>query len=218
MTHEFKTPISTISLASEILINTDGCKQPEKIKQYGKIVQEEINRMKIQVEQVLRMAQLDKNEYELNKEEVDIHDLIQNAIHNLFIEEIDKRVSIQYKFEALQSSIMVDPIHFSNIIKNLIDNSCKYSNGSNLQIEISTLNVAEGIKISIADNGIGIAPEYQKYIFDKFYRVPTGNVHNVKGTGIGLYYVKVMTEAHGGTITVDSQVGKGTRFDIIFPI
>jgi two-component system phosphate regulon sensor histidine kinase PhoR len=111
---------------------------------------------------------------------------------------------------------MVDPLHFANIIKNLVENSYKYSN-DNPVIDIYTANIDGGILISVVDQGIGIAPENQKYIFDKFYRVPTGNVHDVKGTGIGLYYVKIMTEAHGGSITVQSELGKGSRFNIFLP-
>ncbi len=216
MTHEFKTPLSTIALASEVLIQANRDTPGEKIKKYAQIIHEENRRMQTQVEQVLRMAQLDKKEYVLNKEEVDVHDLIQSAIENLFLDEHEKPVNIQYKFEALRSTCMLDPIHFSNIIKNLIDNSCKYTNGK-ANIQILTQNQNEGIIISVIDNGIGIAPENLKYIFDKFYRVPTGNVHNVKGSGIGLYYVKIMTEAHGGEVSVTSEVGKGSRFDLYFP-
>lgn len=216
MTHELKTPISTIAITSEMLMKMDVSKQPEKIQKYARIIHEENHRMQLQVEHVLRMAQLDKREYELNREEVDIHELIQNAIDNFFVDLQQKQVSLHYHFEATRSTAMVDPLHFSNIIKNLVDNSCKYSRGEPV-IDIFTANVDGGIQISVVDQGIGIAPQNQKYIFDKFYRVPTGNVHDVKGTGIGLYYVKIMTEAHGGTITVKSEPGKGSRFDIFIP-
>ncbi len=216
MTHELKTPISTIAITTEMLRRTDSQKNPEKYEKYIRIIQEENKRMQMQIEQVLRMAQLDKNEYELNKEEVDIHELIQNAVDNYFVDMQEKPVHLFYHFEATRSTLMVDPLHFSNIIKNIIDNSYKYTHG-NPVIEIFTVNVDGGLKISIKDNGIGIAPENQKYIFDKFYRVPTGNIHNVKGTGIGLYYVKIMTEAHGGHVSVNSELGKGTNFDIFIP-
>lgn len=216
MTHELKTPISTIAITSEMLMKPEATKNPDKIQKYARIINEENHRMQLQVEHVLRMAQLDKKEYELNKEEVDLHELIQNAIDNFFVDLHQKRVSLHYHFEATRSTAMVDPLHFSNIIKNLVDNSCKYSK-SDPVIDIYTVNIDGGIQISVVDQGIGIAPENQKYIFDKFYRVPTGNVHDVKGTGIGLYYVKIMTEAHSGTITVKSEPGKGARFDIFIP-
>lgn len=216
MTHELKTPISTIAITSEMLMKLDATKSGEKIQKYARIIHEENRRMQLQIEQVLRMAQLDKKDYELNKEEVDLHELIQNAIDNLFVDLQEKRVSLHYHFEATRSTAIVDPLHFSNIIKNLVDNSYKYSYDDPV-IDIYTSNVDGGIMISVVDKGIGIAPENQKYIFDKFYRVPTGNVHNVKGTGIGLYYVKIMTEAHGGNITVKSEPGKGSRFDVFIP-
>jgi two-component system, OmpR family, phosphate regulon sensor histidine kinase PhoR len=216
ITHEFKTPISTISLASEILVNVKSEIHLEKVNRYAKIIQEENRRMQTQVEQVLRMSRLDKNEYEINKEETDVHELLHNAIHNLCLDLGDKVVAVKYKLEANKSNIMVDPIHLTNIIKNLVENACKYSNG-NPQIEVSTSNVPEGVVISVEDNGIGISPDKQKHIFDKFYRVPTGNVHDVKGSGIGLYYVKVMVEAHDGKVKVKSEPGKGSRFDVFLP-
>lgn len=216
MTHELKTPISTIAITSEMLMKMDAAKSADKIQKYARIIHEENHRMQLQIEQVLRMAQLDKKDYELNKEEVDLHELIQSAIENLFVDLQQKRVSLHYHFEATRSTAVVDPLHFSNIIKNLVDNSYKYSKDDPV-IDIFTVNIDGGIQISVVDQGIGIAPENQKYIFDKFYRVPTGNVHDVKGTGIGLYYVKIMTEAHGGTISVKSEPGKGSRFDIFIP-
>jgi two-component system, OmpR family, phosphate regulon sensor histidine kinase PhoR len=216
MTHEFKTPISTISLASEILVNVNSEVHLEKVNRYAKIIQEENRRMQSQVEQVLRMSRLDKNEYELNKEETDIHELVQNAIHNLCLDLGNKSVDIKYKLDAKKFNIIADPIHVTNIVKNLVENACKYCIGDP-QIELSTTNVPEGIVISVEDNGIGISTDKQKLIFDKFYRVPTGDVHNVKGTGIGLYYVKVMVEAHNGKVNVRSEPNKGARFDVFLP-
>jgi two-component system phosphate regulon sensor histidine kinase PhoR len=216
MTHEFKTPISTISLASEILVNVNNETHLEKVSRYAKIIQEENRRMQTQVEQVLRMSRLDRNEYELNKEETDVHDLLHNAIHNLCLDLGDRSVNVNYKLDAKKPYIMADQIHLTNIVKNLVENACKYSNG-NPVINVETTNVPDGIVISIEDNGIGISHDKQKYIFDKFYRVPTGDVHDVKGSGIGLYYVKVMVEAHNGKVNVKSEPGKGSRFDIILP-
>jgi two-component system phosphate regulon sensor histidine kinase PhoR len=217
MTHELKTPISTISLASEILVNSNAETSQEKIQQYAKIIYEENERMRSQVDQALRIAQLDKGEFEINKEETDVHELIQAAVNNLYLDHCGKPVEIVYQLNAAKALIMADPLHLSNIIKNLIENACKYSK-ENLKIEISTFNIDDKIIISVKDNGIGISAEHQKYIFDKFYRVPTGDVHDVKGFGIGLYYVKVMTEAHSGKIEVKSEPGKGSRFDIYLPL
>ena len=216
MTHEFKTPISTISLASEILVNSNKETSIEKIHQYAKIIYDENQRMRSQVEQVLRMAQLDKNEYELNKEEIDVHELIKNAVGSLWLENYEKSAKINYIFNASNYKITADPVHLSNIIKNLVENAYKYS-CDNPEIEISTTSDEKGVFISVKDNGIGIAENYLKYIFDKFYRVPTGNVHDVKGFGIGLYYVKIMAEAHSGKVSVESEIGKGSKFTIFLP-
>lgn len=216
ITHEFKTPISTISLASEILVNVKEEGHLEKVTRYAKIIQEENNRMQKQVDQVLRMSRIDKNEYEINKEETDIHELLHNAIHNLCLDLGDKAVNVKYILEAPKPSIMVDPIHLTNIVKNLVENACKYST-CDPYIKVSTSNTSEGIIISVEDNGIGIAQDKHKHIFEKFYRVPTGDVHDVKGSGIGLYYVKVMVEAHNGKVTVKSEPGKGSRFDVFLP-
>lgn len=216
MTHEFKTPISTIALASEILVNSNGDTGLDKIQRYSKIIMEENERMQSHVEQVLRMTKLDKGGYDLSKEETDVHELIQNAVHNLCLEHCDREVDMRYKFSALKPVIMADQVHLTNIIKNLVENAYKYSPEKPV-IEIETANNSDGIIVSISDNGIGISHDKQKYIFEKFYRVPTGNVHNVKGFGIGLYYVKVMAEAHKGRIGVKSEPGKGSRFELFLP-
>ena len=217
MTHEFKTPISTISLASEVLLNANKNTNIEKIHQYSKIIFDENLRMRSQVEQVLRMAQLDKGEYEINKEETDIHELITNSVNSLYLEHCSKPVDFVFSFNAENHVLNIDIMHIGNVIKNLVENAYKYS-CNNPKIEIYTFNKDSGIIISIKDNGIGIDSVYQQYIFDKFYRVPTGDIHNVKGFGIGLYYVKVIVNAHGGHITVKSEIEKGSKFDIFLPI
>lgn len=216
MTHEFKTPLSTISLASEVLLSVNKEITYEKITRYARIIFEENQRMQSQVEQVLRMAKLDRGEYEVQKEETDLHELIQNAVHNLCLEHSDKEVKITYNLKAENHVLMADQIHITNIVKNLVENAYKYSNKMP-EIEISTHNLDNGVAISVKDNGIGIASDKLKYIFDKFYRVPTGNVHDVKGFGIGLYYVKIMTEAHAGKVSVKSTLGVGSKFDVFLP-
>ena len=216
MTHEFKTPISTVSLASEILVNSNRDTSLEKIHRYSKIIFDENQRMRSHVDQVLRMAQLDQGDFEIKKEDTDIHQLLSSSVSNLCLEHLGEPTSINFHFEAKIHNISVDPLHFSNIAKNLIENACKYSKNKAI-IDIYTKDSPNGIIISFIDNGIGIDVLYQKYVFDKFFRVPTGNIHDVKGFGIGLYYVKKMVEAHAGKITLKSELGKGCTFDIYIP-
>jgi two-component system phosphate regulon sensor histidine kinase PhoR len=216
MTHEFKTPISTVSLASEILVNTNKDTNIEKIHRYAKIIYDENLRMRSQVDQVLRMAQLDQGDFDINKEDTDVHELLSSTINGLCLEHLGQPAKINFHLNAKKFNIMADPIHLGNIAKNLVENACKYSK-ENTIINIYTSSNSEGITLSFVDNGIGIDTEYHKYIFDKFYRIPTGNIHDVKGFGIGLYYVKKMVEAHSGKIIVKSELGKGCCFEIFIP-
>ena len=217
ITHEFKTPISTISLASEILVNVNQASHIDKVKRYANIIQEENRRMQMQVEQVLRMSKLDKKEFELNKENIDLNELVTNAVENLCLDLDNPAIKVHFSMSDKKIEMGADPVHLTNIVKNLIDNACKYSKG-NPQITVSTSLNNTHATVSIADKGIGIEHDKLKYIFEKFYRVPTGDVHDVKGSGIGLYYVKVMTEAHGGKVIVKSELGKGSQFDIVLPL
>lgn len=217
MTHEFKTPLSTISLASEVLLNASECLDKEKIKQYAQIIHTENQRMRKQVDQVLQMAILDRGEYELNKTIIDAHAVIRSTVRSLCLEHSNSDVKISYELHAVNSSIAADPLHFTNIILNLVDNAIKYS-GVSPEITISTQNKNNMLGICVTDNGIGINSSDQQHIFDKFYRVHTGNVHNVKGFGIGLYYVKMLVEAHGGNIHVESETSKGSTFCIQLPL
>ncbi|NOZ47836.1 MAG: HAMP domain-containing histidine kinase [Chlorobi bacterium] len=214
MTHEFKTPISTISLASEVLLKNN--LPEEKILKYSKVIFDENQRLKVQVERVLQMARLDKGNLKLKISEFDLHELIKDNVENLCLEHCNKPVSLIYQFYATNSVIKADKAHITNIITNLIDNASKYSY-DNLRITISTKNVKTGVIITIKDNGIGITKDTLKHIFDKFYRVPTGNIHNVKGFGLGLNYVKMLVLAHSGTISVSSELKKGTAFKIFLP-
>jgi two-component system phosphate regulon sensor histidine kinase PhoR len=216
MTHEFKTPISTVSLASEILVNSNKDTSQEKIHRYAKIIFDENQRMRSHVDQVLRMAQLDQGDFEIKKQDIDFHELIQSTINGLCLEHLGEPAIINYHFDAKVHNIFADPLHIGNIVKNLIENACKYSK-TNTVIDIYTRNSNDGIIVTFVDNGIGIDVPYQKYIFDKFYRVPTGNIHDVKGFGIGLYYVKKMIDAHSGKINLKSELGKGCSFEIFIP-
>ncbi|MCK5821678.1 MAG: HAMP domain-containing histidine kinase [Bacteroidales bacterium] len=217
MTHEFKTPIANISLASEVLMRNETKKSEQKIDQYAKIIYQENLRMKSQVERVLQVALRNRDDLTVHTEVTDIHSLIKEAVSHICLTDCQEGVKIEYLFKAKSSVISIDPMHFTNIVHNLIDNAQKYSE-SNTEIEIRTKTDNNKIIIDFQDNGIGISAESQKQIFEKFFRVSTGNVHNVKGFGLGLNYVKTMVEAQGGKISLQSDLGKGSCFTIAFPL
>jgi two-component system phosphate regulon sensor histidine kinase PhoR len=217
MTHEFKTPLSTISISTDVLLQPNIVNNPERLMSYVTIIQDEANRLKNQVERVLQMAKLEKSKLKLNKEPYDIHLLIKQAIENLKLTIYNNGGKVVLELNAKDSIVNIDKLHIQNIIYNLLDNAIKYS-AENLAITITTNNTKLGIEIAIADNGIGISADAIKFIFDKFYRVPTGNVHDVKGFGLGLNYVKIMTEAHKGNIRVQSELNKGTTFYMWLPL
>lgn len=216
MTHEFKTPISTISLAAEMLNDDSIIKTPEKQQRFVKMIRDENKRLSILVESILQTSILDKGEFKLKRSDVDVHDIINQAIQNTQLLIDQRHGTITKHLEAVNFVINADRVHLTNIIFNLIDNAIKYTKDSPT-ILISTKDVENGIEISIKDNGIGISKENQRKIFDKFYRVPTGNVHNVKGFGLGLSYVQAVVQKHNGTIHVDSELGKGSTFKIVMP-
>ena len=217
MTHEFKTPISTISIASEVLLHSGEDSTPERINKYARIIYDENIRMRAQVERVLQVARLDRDEFKLNKSEFDLHTLVKDTVMNFCFERCEEETTVQYHLNAKQHSLQADEMHIKNVVTNLIDNAIKYSrNGT--RIDIHTVNKNDGIILTIEDNGIGMSQEAIRHIFDKFYRVPTGNIHNVKGFGLGLYYVKNIVDAHGGHIEVKSELNKGSRFDVYLPL
>ena len=216
MTHEFKTPISTISLASEVLLHSESGPSDDRIKKYSKIIFDENQRMRNQVERVLSMAQHEKGELRLKKTKTDIHELITNTTKNLIFGDSEKKLQLKFGFNATKSTLNLDELHITNVIKNIVENAYKYSHKDPL-LEIITTDFQNGVLISFKDYGTGMSHETQKHIFEKFYRVPTGNVHNVKGFGLGLYYVKTMVEAHGGYVSVQSELNKGSRFDVYLP-
>lgn len=216
MTHEFKTPISTIAISSEVLKDPSIVHTPERLLNYATIIQNENQRLKQQVERVLQMAQLDNEDPGLKKEECDIHELIREVVKNNSLAIESKQGNVLLKLDARESFLNLDKLHFTNVIYNLLDNALKYNHGQP-EITIATRNLNGHLQISISDNGIGIPPEGQKKIFHKFYRVPTGNVHNVKGFGLGLNYVKLIVENHDGKISLESVPGKGSIFTLDFP-
>ncbi len=216
MTHEFKTPISTISLASEMLSDSSIAQTPDKQKRFLKMIRDENKRLSVLVESILQTSILDKGEFKLKLTELDVHEIINTAISNTQLLIDQRKGQINTHLNAQKFILYADKVHLTNIVFNLIDNAIKYSREVP-QIGISTYNTPEGIMIEIKDNGIGISKENQRKIFDKFYRVPTGNVHNVKGFGLGLSYVLAVILKHNGTIAVDSEVGKGSTFKLHLP-
>ena len=216
MTHEFKTPISTISLAAEMLNDDSVTKTPEKQQRFVKMIRDENKRLSILVESILQTSILDKGEFKLKRSDLDVHEIINQAIQNTQLLIDQRQGNITKQLGATNCLINADRVHLTNIIFNLIDNAIKYTKDSP-NILISTKDTLDGIEISVKDNGIGISKENQRKIFDKFYRVPTGNVHNVKGFGLGLSYVLAVVQKHNGTINVESEIGKGSTFRIRMP-
>jgi two-component system, OmpR family, phosphate regulon sensor histidine kinase PhoR len=215
MTHEFKTPISTIAISTEVLKQPGIVQFPERLLNYATIIENENQRLKQQVERVLQMARLDKEDLGLKKETLNVHELIREAVKNKSFQSAG--VSIHLHLEAASSSVAVDKLHMVNVLYNLLDNGIKYNNHTP-EIRVSTRSSKKSIEIEIQDNGIGIHKDNQKKIFNRFYRVPTGNLHDVKGFGLGLSYVKRIVEAHEGKITVCSELGIGSKFTIQLPL
>jgi len=216
MTHEFKTPISTIAISAEVLKNPGIIHTPERLLNYVTIIQNENHRLKQQVERVLQMARLDKEDIGLKKEQVDIHELICEAVKNITPSLQSKNGKINMDLNAMHNLVLVDRLHFINVFYNLLDNAIKY-NHSSPEIIIRTHVDNKVLLISVSDNGIGISEENHKKIFHKFYRVPTGNIHDVKGFGIGLNYVKLIVEKHEGKVSLQSDLDKGSTFTIAIP-
>lgn len=216
MTHELKTPIATISLASEMLRDKTISSKEENRLKYAGIIYEENKRLANHVEQVLQLARLEKGEIQLNLVNTDIHEVIRNVIHQFTLICEEEEGTIQTDFQASPSYLMADEMHLTNAIKNLVDNAFKY-NDKKPVITIRTRNAEKGIMVYVKDNGIGLSRENQTRIFEKFYRVQKGNVHDTKGFGLGLNYVKSIVEAHQGTITVDSKLKEGTTFVMYLP-
>jgi len=216
ITHEFKTPISTISLASEVLLSSTKDEPESRIAKYSKIIFDENQRMRSQVDRVLKMALLEQGNYKLEKEPVNMNEFIENFVNNLCLDECSDDFRMHYQFNAKNDRVHIDVLHFGNIINNLVNNAIKYSKDT-IDIKIGSDNKENSFVFFVEDKGIGISKDQIPNIFEKFYRVPTGNIHNVKGFGIGLYYVKSLVTAHNGNIKVSSEPGKGSRFDIEIP-
>jgi two-component system, OmpR family, phosphate regulon sensor histidine kinase PhoR len=214
MTHEFQTPISTIKIATEVLSQNKIIENPERMQKYVSIIRQENNRLKNQVEAVLATAKMGKGKIELDIQLQELHQILNEASESVSAGLVD---GFSMNLQANRTSIYADRMHLMNVIRNLIDNAIKYS-PKPIDVNVTTWNEKDCIIIAISDKGIGIEKEYISKIFDKFYRVPTGNVHNVKGFGLGLNYVHEMVKLHKWKINVKSEPKKGTTFEIVIPI
>jgi len=216
MTHEFKTPISSIKIASEVLINNSSIKSDPRMSNYAAIIKNQNERLNNQVEKVLNIARLENDQFQLNKEKLNLQQELKFIISNEQMKFEKKEGSVRLEQIDTDLHIQADRLHFTNIISNILDNALKYSK-EKPQAVISVNKLQSEIKICIEDKGIGITKVDQKKLFSKFYRVPTGNVHNVKGFGLGLYYVRNICDAHGWLVELDSEADKGTTVSISIP-
>ena len=216
MTHEIKTPIATIGLACEMLQDPNIGSDPESNKTYIGIIGDENRRMRMLVETILQSSKMSSKNFQLNLKEIDLNNTIENVAANFKLQISSRQGELKCNLDASPSIILGDELHITNMIYNLIDNAIKYS-VNQLEINISTRIEGDNILLSVSDHGLGISKEDQKHIFEKFYRVSTGNIHNVKGFGIGLSYVHQVVALHKGTITVDSTLGEGTTFTVTLP-
>jgi len=217
MTHELKTPLATISLAIDAVRNEKVYNDKEKFQYFTGIIKEENKRMNKHVETILQAALMEKQELQLNFKKLHLHDIVKNVLDNYELQLKEKMGRVVFLLNAKNDLISADEIHFTNMVSNLIDNAIKYSK-DNPVIKVTTHSSNKLVVLSVEDNGIGMTKENAKRIFEKFYRAHTGNVHNVKGFGLGMSYVKTVIDAHKGKIKVDSTLGKGTIFTVEMPL
>ena len=219
MTHEFKTPIATINLALDALRNPKIAPFQDKVAYYQGLIREENKRMHAQVENVLRISKLEKNELDIHKENLDINDLVEDAISHIMLIVEDRGGYVKSHLKATRASISANESHFTNVLVNILDNAVKYTTESKApEIDVYTENINNLIIVRISDKGDGMSKAVQKKVFDKFYREQTGNIHNVKGHGLGLAYAKRIVDDHQGEISVESEKGKGSTFTITLPL
>jgi two-component system phosphate regulon sensor histidine kinase PhoR len=217
MTHEFKTPLATISLAVDALRNDKVAKDKLKSDYFSGIIKEENRRMNKQVESILQAALLEKQELQLNLQPIHVHEIIRDVMDNFALQLQERQAKSELCLAAKNDLLDADEVHFTNLISNLVDNAIKYSK-DNLLIKISTSDTSRHLVIKVEDSGIGMNKETLRRIFEKFYRAHTGNIHNVKGFGLGLSYVRTVVDAHNGRIKAESTLGKGSIFTIEFPL
>ena len=217
MTHELKTPISTVSLALEALQDFDGLKDQQRTERYMNIARNENSRLGLLVNKILKMSTYERDDLRLHKEECDSSECIENVCKNFAVQLQQSNGVLTKKLEAENPVVEVDRVHFNNVVYNLLDNAVKYS-GTDPRVTVSTYNENNYLVVEVADRGKGIAKQHQHKIFDKFYRVPSGDLHNVKGHGLGLSYVRKIMEAHRGTVQLESKPREGSRFKLYFPV
>jgi len=217
MTHEFKTPLATISLAVDAMRNNKVIEDRTRLEYFSGIIKEENKRMNKHVETILQAALMDRQEIKLNKAPLNVHDVVKEVISNYTLQLQEKEGRIELDLNATNDLINGDQVHFRNLISNLVDNAVKYSK-ENLVLKISSNNSGNNFVMRLEDNGIGMSKETVRRIFEKFYRAHTGNLHNVKGFGLGLSYVKTIIDAHDGRIKVESSPGKGSSFTLEVPL
>ncbi|MGB0980731.1 MAG: sensor histidine kinase [Winogradskyella sp.] len=217
MTHEFKTPIATINLALDAIKNPKIIEDQDKVKRYLGMIKEENKRMHAQVENVLRISKLEKNELNISKEKLDLHDLVIDAITHVELLVEDRQGYVKTHLNAQDTSVLANDTHFTNVIVNILDNAIKYSDDAP-KIDVYTESIGSNILLKIKDQGNGMSKQVVKRVFEKFYREHTGNVHNVKGHGLGLAYVKRIVDDHQGHVTLESEKGKGSTFIIKLPL
>ncbi len=216
MTHEFKTPIATISLAADTIANNKVISDESKVRHFVGMIKKENARMNRQVETILQIASLDKKEMDFEFREIDFHEVLTHAIDTVEIQVTERGGTIKRQLDAASTILSGDAEHLRNLVHNLLDNANKYSEEAP-DITVSTSNDERGITLTVEDRGIGMSKTVQSRIFERFYRQTSGNIHNVKGFGLGLNYAKAITDAHGGTINVESEPGKGSRFTVFLP-
>lgn len=215
MTHEFKTPISTIKIAADVFLNNDKISKDHRLNRYAQIINEQSQRLNNQIEKVLEVSRLEKNIVDLHTVHLNLNNVLLSVAESFELRIAELNGRLQLELDAKPSEIIADELHLINILNSLIDNAIKYAK-DNVEILLKTYDDDKYLYLQIKDNGIGISKEDQKKIFQKFYRVPTGNIHNVKGFGLGLFYVQTICKAHGWRLHVESQLGLGTCFTISF--
>jgi two-component system, OmpR family, phosphate regulon sensor histidine kinase PhoR len=217
MTHEFKTPISTIKVAADVFASNPFIQSDARLSKYAQIMREQNTRLNNQVEKVLQITRIDKNTLDLNKEVINLHELLDTVLPSIQVKVEGLNGALEQRLRAKQPYVKADSLHLTNIIHNLLDNAIKYCKDGKPEILVITEDTEKNIRLMISDRGIGIDKEHHKKIFQRFYRVPTGNIHNVKGFGLGLFYVRNIVQAHGWTIDIASETDKGTSIIIDIP-
>ncbi|HLP94834.1 MAG TPA: HAMP domain-containing sensor histidine kinase [Saprospiraceae bacterium] len=217
MTHEFKTPISTINISTDVFLKNEKILDDPRLSRYASIIKEQALRLNTQVEKVLQLAKIERDNIELNVEELDLTELINSIVPSIELKVNDKNGQLYLDLNATNARVKADKLHLTNILHNLVDNGVKYSKDAP-EIRIGLRNEQNELVLSVKDNGIGIPKEHLRRVFDKFHRVPTGNVHNVKGFGLGLFYVKTMCKEHKWNINLESELGQGTLVEIRMPL